>query len=802
MRTFLQDLRYGIRVALSQPGYSLTIVLTLALAIGANTVIFSFANFMLLRPLPMRDQDTIAYIFMVDPQRGGDRGTLSIPDLLDYRSALSSFESIAGTTPTSVTLSGRGDAMALTGAKATANLFDTWGLRMAAGQPFLRGDDLPGAADVVVLSHKFWHRQFQGDPSIVGQSIVLDGRPHTIRGVVTPDLEIGNLSLIDVWVPLTLNPDAPRDVRNIRTNGRLRAGASFEQANAEVRAVSERLQRDHPTTNAGWTARLALAREAMIPGDSWIILGLLAVVVGFVLLIACANIANLVLARATGRRRELAVRVALGASRVRMIRQLLTEGVLYGVLGGALALAIAYASLAIIKATAYEPFLQLVVIDRAVLVFTTILALVTPLVFSVLPALQSSRPDVNETLKDSGTRAGGGVRGRRSRAVLVVSQLSLAMALLIVSTLLVRTMIAMSRTDFGFDPTGILTMRADAPAWRYPTDAAVTDYYDGLFARLRALPGNNVVASVDRLPVLGGESIGQVTVDGYAPPRPEDHAWAAQSIASEQFFAASDIPLVAGRVFEAADTPDTVPVAVVNEEMSRRYWGDPRRAIGGRFQIDRDAGRWIQVVGIVGNLRRMDLRGGSNPQVYLAARQRPTRTMAIMIRGREAEHVTAAVRDEVRALDANVAVQSLRTMQEAFDDEFSGNRMLTGMFASFAVLALILAGSGLYGVISYSVSQRVQEIGIRMALGAVPGDIRGMVVKQTLVLVLIGTAFGVAGGAAIAQAARSILYEVSPVDPATYIGVVTILSLVAALSAAAPVRRATHVDPLLALRAE
>jgi predicted permease len=310
------------------------------------------------------------------------------------------------------------------------------------------------------------------------------------------------------------------------------------------------------------------------------------------------------------------------------------------------------------------------------------------------------------------------------------------------------------------------------------------------------------VASVDRLPVLGGESIGQVTVDGYAPPRPEDHAWAAQSIASEQFFAASDIPLVAGRVFEAADTPDTVPVAVVNEEMSRRYWGDPRRAIGGRFQIDRDAGRWIQVVGIVGNLRRMDLRGGSNPQVYLAARQRPTRTMAIMIRGREAEHVTAAVRDEVRALDANVAVQSLRTMQEAFDDEFSGNRMLTGMFASFAVLALILAGSGLYGVISYSVSQRVQEIGIRMALGAVPGDIRGMVVKQTLVLVLIGTAFGVAGGAAIAQAARSILYEVSPVDPATYIGVVTILSLVAALSAAAPVRRATHVDPLLALRAE
>ena len=801
MRTFLQDLRYGIRVALSHPGYSLTIVLTLALAIGANTVIFSFANFMLLRPLPMRDQDTIAYIFMVDPQRGGDRGTVSIPDLLDYRSALSAFENIAATAPTSVTLSGRGEAVSLTGARATANLFDTWGLKMAAGQPFLRGDDLPGAADVVVLSHKFWKRQFQGDQSIVGQSVVLDGRPHTIRGVVTPDLEIGNLSLIDVWVPLTLNPAAPRDVRNVRTNGRLRAGVSFEQANAEVRAVSERLQRDHPTTNAGWTARLALAREAMIPADSWIILGLLTVVVGFVLMIACANIANLVLARATGRRRELAVRVALGASRARMIRQLLTESILYGLCGGVLALAIAYASLAIIKATAYEPFLQLVIIDRNVFVFTTILALVTPLIFSVLPALQSSRTDVNETLKDSGTRAGGGVRGRRSRAALVVSQLSLAMALLIVSTLLVRTMMAMSRTDFGFDPTGILTMRVDAPAWRYPTDAAVTDYYDRLFGRLRALPGNHVIASVDRLPVLGGESIGQITVDGHTPARPEDHAWAAQTIASEQFFAASGIPLVAGRAFEAADTPDAMPVAVVNEEMSRRYWGDPRRAIGGRFQIDRDAGRWIQVVGIVGNVRRMDLRG-TNPQVYLSARQRPARAMAVMMRGRDVERVTAAVRDEVRALDANVAIQSLRTMQEAFDDEFSGNRMLTGMFASFAILALILAGSGLYGVISYSVSQRVQEIGIRMALGAEPGDIRGMVVRQTLTLVLIGTALGLTGGAAIAQAARSILYEVSPVDPATYIGVVAILSTVAAVSAAAPVRRATHIDPLLALRAE
>jgi putative ABC transport system permease protein len=341
----------------------------------------------------------------------------------------------------------------------------------------------------------------------------------------------------------------------------------------------------------------------------------------------------------------------------------------------------------------------------------------------------------------------------------------------------------------------------DVPDWRYPTNASVTDYYDRLFSRLNALPGSRVVAAVDRLPVLGGEAITAVTVDGHVPPRSEDRPWAVQTIASEQFFTATDIPLVAGRTFEVQDTADAMPVAIVNEEMSRRYWGDPRRAVGGRLQIDRGDGRWIQVVGIAGNVRRPDLRS-ANPQIYLSARQRPTRAMAVMIRGQNPDSLAAPVRNEVRTLDPNVAIQSLRTMEEAFDDEFSSNRVLSGMFAAFAILALVLAGSGLYGVISYSVSQRVQEIGIRMALGAVPGDIRNMVVRQTLTLVLIGTILGLAGGAAIAHAARSILYEVSPSDPATYLGVAAILALVAAASALAPVRRATRIDPLLALRSE
>jgi putative ABC transport system permease protein len=801
MRTFLQDLRYGIRVAISQPGFSLTIIMTLALAIGANTVIFSFTNILLLRPLPLHDQKTLGFIFLIDPQRGGDRGSASIPDLLDYRAALTSFENIAANMSASYTLSGRGDALAVQASRVTANLIATWGLEMALGQRFSPGDDAPGAADVVILSHTFWQKQFNGDPAIVGQAVTLDGRPFTIKGVLAPDIEIGNLSLIEVWTPLTLDANGPRDLRNIRISARLRPGVTIEQANAEVRALSERLQRDYPKTNAGWTARVAKTSEAMTGSNTWIVLGLLMLVVSFVLLIACANIANLVLARATGRRRELAVRAALGASRARMIRQLLTESVMLGLGGGAVGLVVAYAGLAAIKAAAYEPFFHLVVIDRNVLLFTSVLSLVTPLVFSLLPALHTSRTDLNETLKDSSTRAGGGVRGRRSRAVLVVSQLSLAMMLLILSGLLVRTMIAMNRANLGFNPSGVLTMRVDAPAWRYPTDAALTDYYDRLIARLKSIQGARAVAVVDRLPVLGTEAVGALTVDGFVPPRPEDRPWAAQSIASEEFFVAADIPLIAGRTFEQQDTPATVPVGIVNQEMARRYWGDSQKALGGRVQLDRDNDRWIRIIGIVQDVQRPDLKG-ANPQIYLSSRQRPTRAMAIMTRNENAGTLAAQVRAEVRALDPNVAIQSLRTMEEAFDDEFSSDRILTAMFAAFALLALILAGSGLYGVISYSVSQRVQEIGIRIALGAVPRDIRSMVVRQTLLLVLIGTAIGLLGGAVIARAASSVLYQVSPSDPATYITVAMVLSLVAAMSALAPVRRATRIDPLLALRAE
>jgi putative ABC transport system permease protein len=800
MGALLQDLRYGARIIWRQPGYSLLIALTLALAIGANTVIFSFANVLALRPLPVKDQDTLGWIFLNDPQRGGTRGPLSVSELLDYRASLHSFESIAATTSAAFTMTGRGDAEALEGSSVTANLPETWGLQMQLGRTFSPGDDLPGAAPVVLLSHQFWTLRFNADASIVGQALTLNGRPHTVVGVLRPEIEIGNLSLIDVWVPMTLDPAIPRDRRNIRVSGRLKPGATFEQAAAEVRDVSRRLQTEFPATNAGWEARLAPTREAMTGGDTWLILGLLITVVGFVLLIACANIANLVLARATGRRRELAVRVAMGASRVRMVRQLLTESLLLGIVGGALGLLVAHGGLVVIRAAAYEPFFKLVVIDRSVLLFTGLLSVVTPIVFSLLPALQASRPDVQETLKDSSNRAGGGVRGRRSRSALVVAQLALAMMLLIVSGLLVRTMVEINRAPLGFDRTDLLTIRMELPDWRYATPGSIRQFQDELTTRLARLPGVRDVAATDRLPVLGSEAPAQLRIDGYEAPRPQDRAWAVPSRVSERFFSTAGIPLLAGRTFAPTDNELAMPVAIVNAEMAKRYWGDNALALNRRVQFEGDE-RWFTVVGVAGDVLRADIQG-SNPEVYVAARQDPRSTMAVLVRASDAGRLVESARGEVRAMDADVPVREIRTIDDAFDDELSSGRILMGMFMAFAALALVLAASGLYGVVSYSVTQRRQEIGIRMALGAAGSDIRRMIVRQTLVLVLVGGVIGLAGGAMLGNVSASLLYRVSPSDPATYGAVVGVLSLVALAAAYAPVRRAVSVDPLVALRSE
>jgi putative ABC transport system permease protein len=803
MRTVIQDLIYGARILLRQPGYSLVIILTLALAIGANAVIFSFTNVLLIRPLPMKHQESLGWIFTIDPQRGGDRGSSSLPDLLDLRQSLHSFESIAAVAGSTLTMTGRGDAMRLSANKATSNLFEVWGLSAVAGRGLAPGDDAPGAEHVVVLSHQFWQRQFSGSPTIIGQALTLNGEPYTVRGVLTPEIEIGNLSQIDLWVPLTLDPGLPRDRREYRLTGRLRPGTTIAQASAEVHEVAKRLERDHPETNRGWGGRVASTRESITGKDTWVVLSLLMLVVGFVLLIACANIANLVLARATARRREIALRTALGASRLRVVRQLLTESVISGFVGGALGLGFAYAGLWIVKAAAYEPFFELVTIDRNVLFFTAALSLLTPFVFSLLPALQSANRDVNTALKEGAALTGSDVRGRRSRSILVASQLALAMALLIVSGLFIRSMIAYARTPLGFDPSSILTLQVEIPEWRYRTDASVTEYYDRLLARVAAMPGVQSVGAIDRLPVLGAQRIRNLVIDGYATGRPDEKPWAVMSTATEAFFATARVPILSGRAFTPRDDSGAQPVAIVSRAMADRYLGGMTRAAGARIALDDPSSnrRWLVVVGVAGDVKRPDLTG-TDPEIYLPARQNPARGLVLMVRAPQTTALTSAVRGEVRAADADVAVYQMRTLDEAFNDDLSSSRILIGMFIAFAVLALILAAGGLYGVIAYSVSRRVQEIGIRMALGAIGADIRRLILRQTLVLVVIGLTIGLAGGALIARLSSSILFGVSAGDPVTYSTVTAVLAFVALGAAYVPVRRATRIDPIVALRVQ
>jgi putative ABC transport system permease protein len=803
MRTFLQDLFYGVRMVRRQPGFSLVVVMTLALAIGANTVIFSFANILLLRPLPLKDTDTLAWIFAVDPHMGGNRRPLSIPEFMDYRKSLTSFEALGASCRTNATLTGRGDARRIAATRVSANLIDLWGVRLEMGRGFSPGADTPGAAGEVVISHHYWQHDLNGDRAIVGQTMTLDGKPATVMGVLSPEIEIGNLSEIDVWMPLSLSADGPREERILRVNGRLTPGVTIAQAGAEVQKVAQALAREHPKTNEGWGVRVAPTREAMTGNDTFVVMALLSTVVGLVLLLACANLANLVLSRVTGRRRELAVRSALGASRMRVIRQMLTENLVYGICGGIVGLGVAYLGLALIRAAAYEPFFAMVRIDRNVLVFTAALALLTPMLFAILPALQSTRADAGDALKDGGTRTAGGVRAARSRSVLIVAQLGLAVMLLVLGTLLVKAMVYIEEAPLGIDARRLLTARIDLPAWRYTNTPATAAYYDQLLARLHAYPGIEGAALTNRILFLDGEPITDVAIDGRASDRPEDRPWAVTSTVSETYFSTVGIPIVAGRAFAIDDQPGRTPVAIVNREMARRYLGSAERAIGARLTLAGEAGGSgsLQIVGVVGDVLRAD-REGTNPQVYVSLRQRPATSMALMVRASDPSVAGATVRAQIRALDADVPVYQMRPMQEALDDDMSSSRVLGSLFVAFALLALVLAASGLYAVVSYSASQRVKEFGVRIALGASPGDITRMMLRQTGVLVAIGLAIGLAGGRVLAMTAMTLLYGVSPSDPATYAGVAVTLGTIALLASYVPVRRATAVDPVRALRLE
>ncbi len=802
MFNVLKDLQLAGRLLLKSPGYAVVVAFTLALAIGANTIIFSFADLFLLRPLPLGDPSRTVTLYSVDTQRGLMRARTSLPDFIDWRAQTTAFEDMAASYQSGYTLTGTGDPIRVTALRATANLPAMWQLKTVAGRVFLPGEGIPGRDKVAVLSHRFWKQHFASDPAVVGRSFALNGETYTVVGVLTDAIEIGNMIAIDLWIPMPESSAARRDVRNLSVSARLKAGATVEQATTELHAVASRLEHAYPTTNAGWSARALSLRESIAGADAWLVLAMLAIVVGFVLVIACANVANMMLARATVRAKEMAVRLALGASRARLIAQLMSESLLLGIAGGALGLGVAHGGIKAIQASSNEPFFKLLFINGHVLEFAVALSFVAPLVFSILPALQASGADLNDALKEGGRRTSGGVKGRRSRAVLVVFQLSLALMLLVVAGLITRTMAAIEHVPTGIEPSHVLTAEVQLDPPKYVDAARAAAFAERLAERLASLPGVRAAAITSKVPLVDPEPAIRFQIQGQPVPGDKDRPWAHDVAVSGDYLATFNIGLAAGRKLSTYDQATASNVAMISREAARRYWGGVS-PIGSQIEIvgDNDEHAIVQIVGVVDDVKPADLTEPMPPRIYRPLVQRPERALALVLRTEgDPATVASSMREAIRAADPDLAVSRISPLTTLLFDTFRENRVLVGMFIAFALVALVLSAAGLYGVTAYAVSQRTQEIGIRMALGATAADVLRMIVGQNARLVGVGALVGILGGLGLGAAMRSILYRVGATDPATFAVVIALLTAVALVASYLPARRATRVDPLECLR--
>jgi predicted permease len=801
MSRVMTDLVVGVRTILRSPGYSAITLLTLALAVGANTLLFSIANPLVLRPLPLENPDRLGWIAMANPARGIERSPVSLPDFLEWR-RMTSFTSLAGYDLRFGTLTGHGDAKRVRLACATANLFEVWGLRRERGRFLLPGEDAVGRPPSGILSHRYWQQEFQGDAGVVGRVYLLDGKPLTIVGVVAPEIELGNLAEIDIWAPLPLDAAAPRDRRTVRVVGRLAPSATLESADAELQTIVAAQTREDPQTHAGWEARVRSTKSAITGNDTWVILGLLAVIVVFVLLIACANLANLVLARLVARRQEQAVRLALGASRWQIIRPVLLESFMLSLVGGVLGLLVAHAGLRIIRATASDQFMRTMVhIDTNVLLFTAVLSFLTPVLFTLWPALTTGRSVLSETLHGARTSTGR-LAGRR-RSWLIGSQVALAFALLVVSALVVQSMMYLRRMDLGFDVPALLTYKFDLPEDRYPTPEARAAFVRDLEARLTRLPGVTGAGLSSHVPTLDGDVARPLSGTLHDGVRQEEKPWASWFDVSPGFFDAAGIEVLAGRGFAGDDRAGRQPVALLNRMAAERYFDDVRNAVGRTVTIH-DAERGAQpvtIIGVVSDTRDSQVVRTS-PQIYVPMGQWPLASVTAFVRSADPAGRAQDVHALMRDVDPMVAISELKTMSQIVDDELASSRIINGLFVGFALLALALAAAGLFGVISYSVGQRRRELGIRLALGASPAGIGRMIVLEGLKIVGIGMAVGLLLAIGLARASSSLLFGITASDPSTFAAVASLILIVTLLASWAPASRAMRVDPAGTLRSE
>ena len=803
METLFRDIRYGFRSLAKHPGFTAIAVITLALGIGANSAMFSTVNAVLLKPLRYPDSDRIVVLEGVNPAAGITQSNLSIPDIVDWQNQNQVFEQLAGFASGGALLTSGDETERVRAAAVTADFFPLFRTAAIRGRTLQADDSVKGRDPVVVLSYGLWQHRFGGDQNVVGRQVTLSGKSTTIVGVVPAGFDYPAQS--EVWLPFPIDPaDERRDNRSVNVISRLKPGVTLSQAQAEMDTINQRLAQTYVETNSGWGVKLTNLRERLV-GSMRLSLLVLLGAVAFVLLIACANVANLLLARATVRQKEIALRTALGASRWRIVRQMLTESLLLSLLGGAsgMLLGVWLTKLLIAVNPPNTPRFDEIKPDAGVFVFTLLLTVITGLVFGIAPALQASRIDLNERLKEGTRSATGGGSHNRLRSLMMVSEIALSFMLLVGAGLLIKSFVHLLDVSPGINAESVLTVRVTLPSAKYAEGEPRVQMFRQAIEHVKTLPGVQAAGAVLSLP-LGGDTfnVWRALIPEGRPLTPEEATNANYLVTTPEYFRTLQIPVIAGRAFTDQDTEQTAKVVIVNEKLARQLWPG-QNPLGKRFTIWRDEQFAREIVGVVGDTKA-SLDNEAGQQMYVPYAQDSTwSVMSLVIRvDGDPTAISGAVRNEIRSLDKGIAVFNVRTMNEVLATSVGPRRTPMLLLSAFAGVALLLATIGIYGVTAYYVTQRTQEIGIRIALGAQVSDVMKLILKGGMALAVVGVGLGLAGAFALTRLMTTLLFGVKPTDAVTFAAVSVCLLVTALLACYIPARRATKVDPLVALRYE
>jgi putative ABC transport system permease protein len=805
IETAWRDVRLGVRSLVHSPIFTVVTVLSLALGIGANTAIFSVVNGLLLRPLPYPEAEQIVDVWHTPPQQafpGLDRFSVSPANYIDWKAQSSTFEQMAVYTYTGLSLSTSNDPLPLVGAAVSSDFFSVLRTNPMQGRSFTPDEEQPGRDQVVVISHGLWQRAFGANPNIMGQTLTLNSRGFTVVGIMPAGFEFPREA--DLWVPLAWD-DKERQIRSIHDYlvvARLKQNVSLDQAQAEMSTISSRLEQQYPEENSGWGARVIPLREDLV-GNIRLALLVLFSAVGFVLLIACANVANLMLARGANRRKEMAVRVALGAGRARLVRQLLTESVLLAVTGGLLGLLLAVWGSKMLVKLGSLPNAGEIGIDTWALGFTLLVSFAAGIIIGIVPALQFTRTNISETLKQGAGRTGGSPIKQHTRKALVISEVALSLVLLIGAGLMIRSFWKLQNVNPGFDTSNALTMSVVLTPSRYSEPHQMLAFFDRALEQIRAVPGVVSVGTTTTIPLAGGGSTQPFTVEGRPAGTIAEQPMAQTRYISPDYFRAIGIPLRQGRFFSDYDRDKSVPVVIISEAMARRFWPG-ENPIGKRltpsFHSEQGA---REIVGIVGDVKSSGLEVDSAAMMYLPFRQSPRPFLSFVVRtASNPESLIQPVSRAIYSIDKDQALTDVQTLDQVLVASLSGRRFNMTLLLTFAGVALLLAAVGVYGVMNYTVTLRRRELGIRMALGAKATDVLRLVLRQGLTLTLIGVGAGLISAYALTRLMATLLYGVTATDYLTFITVPAVLIAVGLLASYVPARRATKVNPTIALRTE